>query len=102
MEWRERRTELCSLQVVRMPPPKQERFNAKARGSVAGGSHKKRKRPRQTQLIDEEEAEHGVSQSPLVLESVQGIGEAETLGRGKMSAKKRKRMESYVVRLSAV
>jgi hypothetical protein len=27
-----------------MAPPQRQRFNAKARGSVAGGSHKKKKR----------------------------------------------------------
>ena len=76
-----------------MPPPTQQRFNAKARGSVAGGSHKKRKRPK-THQVDVEDG------GP----EVERIGEAskiaaETIsGRGKMSAKKRKRLDSYIVR----
>ena len=67
-----------------MPAPVQQRYNAKARGSTAGGSHKKRKRPRASL-----EDEVSVSALPIV--------EYEE-GRRNMSAKKRKRFDSYVVR----
>ena len=68
-----------------MPAPIQQRYNAKARGSVAGGSHKKRKGPRAAVADD-------VSVSALpILEHDEG--------RGKMSAKKRKRFDSFVVRI---
>ena len=77
-----------------MPPPTQQpRFNAKARGSVAGGSHKKRKRPK-THLGKAEDGKHEVDQIKEELTiAAEGIS-----GRGKMSAKKRKRLDSYIVR----
>ncbi|ORX35970.1 P-loop containing nucleoside triphosphate hydrolase protein [Kockovaella imperatae] len=73
-------------------PPTYQRYNAKARGSVAGGSHKKRKRPK----VHRGEAEGGGQDGD---EGGHGIGEVtEGSGRGKMSAKKRKRLESYVTK----
>lgn len=65
-------------------PPVRQRYNAKARGSVAGGSsHKKRKRgpPRADAEGDGEDAT--------------GPGES-SIGAG-MSSKKKKRLESYIV-----
>jgi ATP-dependent RNA helicase DHX37/DHR1 len=71
-------------------PPVRERYNAKARGSVAGGGHKKRKRPKNKEVTEDGTP---VEQSTAPPE-VQGEGD----GRGKMSSKKRKRMDSYIVR----
>lgn len=66
-------------------PPVRERFNAKARGSVAGGSaHKKRKRPNAKVQAEGSDVEMGETKV------------VEPLGGG-MSSKKRKRMESYIV-----
>lgn len=65
-------------------PPVRERYNSKARGSVAGGSHKKRKRPKNKD-------DPNAPDEPVVVDEP---GD----GRGKMSAKKRKRMDSYIVR----
>lgn len=62
-------------------PPTVQRYNAKARGSVAGGSHKKRKRPAR----GDGEAEEPKSSI---------IGGVDTRG---MSSKKKKRLESYIV-----
>jgi ATP-dependent RNA helicase DHX37/DHR1 len=71
-----------------MPAPVQERYNAKARGSVAGGStHKKRKRVKSKISEDGQVA-------PVVIHQDEG---EEGDGRGKMSTKKRKRFDSYVV-----
>lgn len=64
-----------------MPPPVRERYNAKARGSVAGGkSHKKGKRKHRQ---DEPEEPEQLKQPH------HEIG---------MSSKKRKRLDSYIVR----
>ena len=79
----------CNFELIfttTMPPagpPVRERYNAKARGSVAGGSHKKRRRTGNKQEAGEGEGQHEEEQP----------GD----GRGKMSAKKRKRMDSYIV-----
>ena len=69
-------------------PPTQQRYNAKARGSVAGGSHKKRKRPK-THRGEEDDAISAPAGGTL--------GDEGGSGRGKMSAKKRKRLDSYIV-----
>ncbi|KLT42475.1 P-loop containing nucleoside triphosphate hydrolase protein [Cutaneotrichosporon oleaginosum] len=60
-----------------MPPPVRERYNAKARGSVAGGSHKSRKR--KSKVLEPEE-----------FKPVQPHHEPG------MSSKKRKRLDSYI------
>jgi ATP-dependent RNA helicase DHX37/DHR1 len=71
-------------------PPVRERYNAKARGSVAGGSagHKKRKRPASKPRVEGSD-----------VEMEESVKVAEPVGGG-MSSKKRKRMESYIVRWS--
>ncbi|ORY32326.1 P-loop containing nucleoside triphosphate hydrolase protein [Naematelia encephala] len=71
------------------PPARQERYNAKARGSVAGGSHKKRKRPH-AKLPKDGDGDD------VEIESVHDI-EADD-GRGSMSSKKRKRLDSYIAK----
>ena len=63
-----------------------ERYNAKARGSVDGSSHKKRKRHR------------AVERDDLVTLAIPASVPEPEAGRGKMASKKRKRLESYVVR----
>lgn len=69
-----------------MPPPVRERYNAKARGSVAGGSsHKNRKR----------KAKHQDDGEPAEVKPAQPHYEEG------MSSKKRKRLDSYIVSLSA-
>ncbi|KAK4687994.1 ATP-dependent RNA helicase DHX37/DHR1, partial [Tremellales sp. Uapishka_1] len=69
-----------------MPAPVQERYNAKARGSVAGGSaHKKRKRVKAR--VEEDEDEGGPSTSTPVVD----------IGAG-MSSKKKKRLDSYIAK----
>ena len=70
-------------------PPVRERYNAKARGSVAGGSHKKKRKQKPAVDEDGEVAVDGNG-----LEDIEESGD----GRGKMSSKKRKRMDSYIVR----
>lgn len=71
------------------PPTSHPRYNAKARGSVAGGSHKKRKRP-STKL---DPSEHEDGQDPT-----HPTGDLEdSEPREKMSSKKRKRLDSYIV-----
>jgi ATP-dependent RNA helicase DHX37/DHR1 len=75
------------------PPPRHERYNAKARGSVAGGSsHKKRKR--QPQRVVEEDGSE-VEQDPSSAAAIAMASEM-SLQSG-MSTKKRKRLESYIV-----
>lgn len=70
-----------------MPAPVQERYNAKARGSVAGGSsHKKRKRSRIKPSNDGQEAPAERGELSKILVSEDG-----------MSSKKRKRLDSYIV-----
>lgn len=76
------------------PPPRHERYNAKARGSVAGGSsHKKRKRqpvaPVEQEVSDEEARDGGESLAAMARRMSGGEG---------ISTKKRKRLESYIVR----
>ncbi|KAJ1303181.1 hypothetical protein OPQ81_011380 [Rhizoctonia solani] len=80
-----------------MPPPQRVRYNAKARGSQAGASHKRKKRvivegedsnaaqvvPKSGQQKDEERRER-LRQ------------ELEAQSTSKMTSKKRKRMESYI------
>ncbi|WWD17862.1 hypothetical protein CI109_102306 [Kwoniella shandongensis] len=70
-----------------MGPPVRERYNAKARGSVAGGSaHKKRKRVKRDEAGQEiAEVEGGVAAA------------ASDPGAG-MSSKKRKRFESFMAK----
>ena len=77
-------------------PPVRERYNAKARGSVAGGgAHKKRKRPfnKPIPLAEDGNAEDGAGHQVEERQKMPMEGE----GRGGMSAKKRKRMDSYIV-----
>lgn len=82
-------------------PPVRERYNSKARGSTAGGgSHKKRKRPSKAVPLADVGGEDGedaqqLAQVEVQMEKLPMEGE----GRGGMSAKKRKRMDSYIVRL---
>ncbi|KAK8865947.1 hypothetical protein IAR55_001096 [Kwoniella newhampshirensis] len=72
-----------------MGPPVRERYNAKARGSVAGGSsHKKRKR------VKRDEAGDPVFEE--VAEEEANVGAADP-GAG-MSSKKRKRFESFMAK----
>jgi ATP-dependent RNA helicase DHX37/DHR1 len=86
------------------PPPKQIRYNAKARGSVAGGSsHKKRKRQSQAPPAgsisinsDGEQVEQGSEQSVIPDKEDTAVEEELPLGHG-MGSKKRKRLESYIV-----
>lgn len=76
------------------PPPIHERYNAKARGSVAGGSsHKKRKRPA-PKVVPEDDTDgiEGVEEG----ESLAAIAKRMSGGEG-LSGKKRKRLESYIV-----
>lgn len=61
------------------PPPPRQRYNAKARGSVAGGSHKKRNRKPKHAADGEEDAPTQPHHEPG------------------MSAKKKKRLDSYIV-----
>ena len=75
------------------PPPTRERYNAKARGSVAGGSHKKRTRPKNKAILEGDD-ENDVD----VVGVEQAAVEEQRDGRGKMSSKKRKRLDSYIVR----
>jgi len=70
-------------------PPVRERYNAKARGSTAGGSHKKRKRVKDKQA---EGSDNDASAVPTIVD-------VDAEARGKMSSKKRKRMDSYIVRV---
>ncbi|WVW82347.1 hypothetical protein I302_104354 [Kwoniella bestiolae CBS 10118] len=68
-------------------PPVRERYNAKARGSVAGGSsHKKRKRIKQAEH-DGEAGGADESNAPAVEDPTAG-----------MSSKKRKRFESFMAK----
>ncbi len=61
-----------------MPPPVRERYNAKARGSVAGGSsHKNRKRKSKHTEPEEEQLSQPHHEPG-------------------MSSKKRKRLDSYI------
>lgn len=71
-------------------PPVRERYNAKARGSTAGGGHKKRKRPKIKEVNEDGTPVDSPAAPPVEVE-------AEGDGRGKMSSKKRKRMDSYIV-----
>lgn len=80
-------------------PPVRERYNSKARGSTAGGgSHKKRKRPSKAAPpadVNAEDGEDGQQTAHAEVEREKLPMEGE--GRGGMSAKKRKRMDSYIV-----
>jgi ATP-dependent RNA helicase DHX37/DHR1 len=77
------------------PPPRHERYNAKARGSVAGGSsHKKRKRP--SQRAGEEDEVFVPREEPSSAEAI-ALASEMSLKSG-MGTKKRKRLESYIVR----
>ncbi|BEI97871.1 hypothetical protein CcaverHIS631_0301700 [Cutaneotrichosporon cavernicola] len=68
-----------------MPPPVRERYNSKARGSVAGGSsHKNRKRKAKREGEPEE------------AKLAQPHHEAG------MSSKKRKRLDSYIASFSTI
>jgi ATP-dependent RNA helicase DHX37/DHR1 len=78
------------------PPPRHERYNAKARGSVAGGSsHKKRKR--QPQRVVEEDDGSDTQQDPSSAAAIAMASEMNL--QAGMSTKKRKRLESYIVSL---
>lgn len=82
-------------------PPVRERYNSKARGSTAGGgSHKKRKRPSKASAPAVNEDGEGEGQADGVREETREKLPMEGEGRGGMSAKKRKRMDSYIVCLS--
>lgn len=61
-----------------MPPPVRERYNAKARGSDGGGSHKNRKR----------KAKQSEPEEAKLAQPHHELG---------MSSKKRKRLDSYIV-----
>jgi ATP-dependent RNA helicase DHX37/DHR1 len=75
------------------PPPRHERYNAKARGSVAGGSsHKKRKRPPPKEV--QEDGNDGAGEGED--ESLAAIAKRMSGGEG-ISGKRRKRLESYIV-----
>ncbi|QRV77442.1 Helicase associated domain (HA2) [Ceratobasidium sp. AG-Ba] len=81
----------------RMAPPQRQRFNAKARGSVAGASHKKKKRAKSTgddsnatevvpKSVEEKEAERRERMRQ----------ELEAQMNSKATSKKRKRLDSYI------
>ena len=76
------------------PPPRHERYNAKARGSVAGGSsHKKRKRGSQAPKEGDDvfvEKEEPSTAASIALASEMSLQSG-------MGTKKRKRLESYIV-----
>jgi ATP-dependent RNA helicase DHX37/DHR1 len=78
------------------PPPRHERYNAKARGSVAGGSsHKKRKRGSQAPKEGDDvfvEREEPSTAASIALASEMSLQSG-------MGTKKRKRLESYIVSL---
>jgi ATP-dependent RNA helicase DHX37/DHR1 len=81
-------------------PPVRERYNAKARGSTAGGSHKKRKqkKPKAPVVVDEDGVPIPTGKRDEVMQEQsedEGVYEGE--GKGKMSSKKRKRLDSYIV-----
>lgn len=77
------------------PPPRHERYNAKARGSVAGGSsHKKRKRPAPKEIVEDHGEEVGEGDDGS--ESLAAIAKRMSGGEG-ISGKRRKRLESYIV-----
>ena len=77
------------------PPPRHERYNAKARGSVAGGSsHKKRKRPAPKEIPEDVSDEAGEGEDGT--ESLATIAKRMSGGEG-ISGKRRKRLESYIV-----
>lgn len=84
-----------------MPPPKHERYNAKARGSVAGGSaHKKRKRPSTKSVASEHEGA-AFAAGAEDMGSSSGVGKLARehgleVEQG-MSSKKKKRLDSYIV-----
>lgn len=81
-------------------PPVRERYNAKARGSTAGGSHKKRKqkKPKAPVVVDEDGVPIPTGKRDEVMQdqSEDELGH-EGEGKGKMSSKKRKRLDSYIV-----
>jgi hypothetical protein len=83
-----------------MPPPKHERYNAKARGSVAGGSaHKKRKRPSTKSIASEHEGAASAAGAEVDFSSGAGKLAREhglEVEQG-MSSKKKKRLDSYIV-----
>lgn len=93
-------------------PPVRERYNSRARKSVAGGSsHKKRKRPSSNhpkEHLDsvgeghhDDEGAGGYAESSTMALQTQEIRKPlEGEGRGDMSAKKKKRLDSYIVRAS--
>ncbi|RSH92899.1 putative ATP-dependent RNA helicase DHR1 [Saitozyma podzolica] len=84
-----------------MPPPKHERYNAKARGSVAGGSaHKKRKRPSTKSIASEHEDAAFPAGAEVAFSSGAGRLAREhglEVEQG-MSSKKKKRLDSYIAK----
>lgn len=68
-------------------PPVRQRYNAKARGSVAGGSSHKKRKNITKERTEEHAQDNGNDQHDAGLED-------PTAG---MSSKKRKRFESYMV-----
>ncbi|QRV92272.1 pre-mRNA-splicing factor ATP-dependent RNA helicase DHX15/PRP43 [Ceratobasidium sp. AG-Ba] len=81
----------------RMAPPQRQRFNAKARGSVAGASHKKKKRVKTTG--DDSNATEVVPKSVEQKEAERRERmrqELEAQMSSKVTSKKRKRLDSYI------
>ncbi|CAE6445157.1 unnamed protein product [Rhizoctonia solani] len=80
-----------------MAPPQRVRYNAKARGSQAGSSHKRKKRVR-----TEGEDSNAIEAVPKSVEQKDEERrdrirqELEAQSNSKMTSKKRKRMESYI------
>ncbi|OCF41767.1 ATP-dependent RNA helicase DHX37/DHR1 [Kwoniella heveanensis CBS 569] len=75
-------------------PPVRQRYNAKARGSTAGGSsHKKRKRTTTTSREHEQDGVAGIGES-----SGRGITEVDEDPASGMSGKKKKRFESFMAK----
>lgn len=68
-------------------PPVRQRYNAKARGSVAGGSSHKKRKNLSKERTEEDAQDNETDQHAAVFED-------PTAG---MSSKKRKRFESYMV-----
>jgi ATP-dependent RNA helicase DHX37/DHR1 len=82
------------LRLIMAGPPVRERYNAKARGSTAGGSHKKRKRVKPTQP---EVSGSGAEDNNDGIPAVETVVDVDAEARGKMSSKRRKRLDSYIV-----
>ncbi|CUA67605.1 Putative ATP-dependent RNA helicase PB1A10,06c [Schizosaccharomyces pombe 972h-] [Rhizoctonia solani] len=80
-----------------MAPPQRVRYNAKARGSQAGASHKRRKRVRvegedsnAIEVVPKSEQQKDEDRRERIRQELEGQSTS------KMTSKKRKRMESYI------